>query len=90
MYPAADVPVLQISMPRLDPTELLAVGEALAPLRNEGVLIFGSGFLIHNMRYAFKPGIPEWAREFDVWAESALQRFDMDGAFTRRSVQFGI
>ena len=66
----ADVPVLQISMPRLDPAELFALGRALAPLREEGVLVFGSGFLTHNMRYAFRPGVPEWAREFDAWAES--------------------
>lgn len=78
MYPAADVPVLQISLPRLDPPELLALGAALAPLRREGVLVFGSGFLTHNMAYAFKPGIPTWAREFDAWAADALQRFDLD------------
>jgi 4,5-DOPA dioxygenase extradiol len=138
MYPEADVPVLQVSMPRLDPEELLELGRALAPLRREGVLIFGSGFLTHNMRYAFRPGIPQWAREFDAWAADALSRIDveslkgfralapaaglalptwehyapvlvaagavaderpparfpitgfwMDGAFTRRSVQFG-
>jgi 4,5-DOPA dioxygenase extradiol len=78
MYPQADVPVLQISMPGLDPRALYAVGQALAPLRQEGVLIFGSGFLTHNMRYAFRPGIPPWAREFDVWAADALARMDVD------------
>ena len=78
MYPEADVPVLQISMPALDPQELFALGRALAPLRDEGVLVFGSGFLTHNMRYAFRPGIPEWAREFDAWAADALARFDVD------------
>jgi 4,5-DOPA dioxygenase extradiol len=78
MYPAADVPVLQVSMPRLDPQELFELGQALAPLRDEGVLVFGSGFLTHNMRYAFKPGIPSWAKEFDVWAADALTRFDTD------------
>ena len=46
--------------------------------RDEGVLIFGSGFLTHNMRYAFKKGIPDWAREFDAWAADALSRFDID------------
>ena len=51
---------------------------ALAPLREEGVLVFGSGFLTHNMRYAFRPGIPAWAREFDEWAADALSRFDVD------------
>jgi 4,5-DOPA dioxygenase extradiol len=78
MYPDADVPVLQLSMPRLDPKELFELGRVLAPLRDEGVLIFGSGFLTHNMRYAFRPGIPAWAREFDEWAADALGRFDVD------------
>lgn len=78
MYPGADVPVLQVSMPGLDTKELFRLGRALAPLRDEGVLIFGSGFLTHNMRYAFRPGTPEWAREFDHWAEGALSDLDMD------------
>jgi 4,5-DOPA dioxygenase extradiol len=78
MYPDADVPVLQLSMPRLDPRELFELGRVLAPLRDEGVLVFGSGFLTHNMRYAFQPGIPAWAREFDDWATDALSRFDVD------------
>jgi 4,5-DOPA dioxygenase extradiol len=78
MYPGADVPVLQVSMPRLVPAELFELGRALAPLRDEGVLVFGSGFLTHNMSYAFRPGIPAWAREFDLWAADALSRFDVD------------
>ena len=78
MYPGADVPVLQVSMPGLDVRELFKLGGALSPLRDEGVLVFGSGFLTHNMRYAFRPGIPGWAREFDAWAADALLRFDVD------------
>ena len=78
MYPAADVPVLQLSIPALVPGELFALGKALAPLRDEGILVFGSGFLTHNMRYAFRPGIPQWATEFDGWAADALTRFDVD------------
>jgi 4,5-DOPA dioxygenase extradiol len=78
MYPGADVPVLQVSMPVLDPEELFDLGRALAPLRDEGVLVFGSGFLTHNMAFAFRPGIPAWAREFDAWAAEALSRFDVD------------
>jgi 4,5-DOPA dioxygenase extradiol len=82
MYPGAEIPVLQLSLPRLDRAArdadgLVALGQALAPLRSEGVLIFGSGFLIHNMEYAFKSGIPDWAREFDEWAEAALSAFDL-------------
>jgi 4,5-DOPA dioxygenase extradiol len=78
MYPDADVPVLQVSMPGLDPQGLFDLGRALAPLREEGVLVFGSGFLTHNMRYAFRPGIPPWAREFDAWAAEALSGFEVE------------
>lgn len=78
MYPGADVPVLQLSIPGLVPAGLFALGRALAPLRDEGVLVFGSGFLTHNMRYAFRPGTPAWAKEFDDWAADALARFDVD------------
>jgi len=78
MYPDADIPVLQVSMPGLDERELFGLGRTLAPLRDEGVLVFGSGFLTHNMRHAFRPGIPPWARDFDSWAEDALSRFDVD------------
>ena len=45
MYPKADVPVLQVSMPSLEPAELYAIGQTLAPLRDDGVLVIASGFL---------------------------------------------
>lgn len=85
MYPQADVPVLQISLPGLEPQRLFELGAALAPLRDEGVLVFGSGFLTHNMRYAFKKGVPDWAREFDAWAADALARFDVDALLDFRA-----
>jgi 4,5-DOPA dioxygenase extradiol len=78
MYPAADVPVLQLSLPGLDHAELFRLGQLLAPLRDEGVLIVGSGFLTHNMRYAFRPGTPGWATEFDAWSADVLARRDHD------------
>jgi 4,5-DOPA dioxygenase extradiol len=79
MYPAADVPVLQISMPGLDAADLFALGRELAPLRGEGVLIVGSGFLTHNMREGFHGDRPAgWAVEFDAWAADALLRRDAD------------
>lgn len=87
MYPAADVPVLQLSLPVLEPNALVALGQALSPLRREGILLFGSGFLTHNMQFAFKRGTPAWAREFDDWCRDALSRVDMDalGNFRTRA-----
>lgn len=78
MYPAADVPVLQVSLPGLSPAAAFAMGAALAPLRDEGVLIVGSGFLTHNMSFAFQRGTPTWARDFDAWAAEVLSRHDVD------------
>jgi 4,5-DOPA dioxygenase extradiol len=78
MYPQADVPVLQISLPGLDPKAVFALGEALAPLRDEGVLIVGSGFLTHNLRLGFLEQTPSWASEFDAWAREALAHGDVD------------
>jgi 4,5-DOPA dioxygenase extradiol len=78
MYPKADVPVLQISLPGLEPKAVFALGETLAPLREEGVLIVGSGFLTHNLRAGFLEETPSWASEFDEWAKRALVRGDAD------------
>jgi len=82
MYPEADIPVLQMSMPTLDPVRLFELGRRMAPLREEGVLIIGSGFLTHGLPYvdfadptAQPPG---WSAEFDAWADQALQRGDID------------
>jgi 4,5-DOPA dioxygenase extradiol len=86
MYPEADVPVLQLSMPPLDPVRLFEMGRALAPLRDEGILIFGSGFITHNMSYAFRPGIPDWAKEFDGWTAESLNRFDVDALLQFQAV----
>ena len=51
MYPDADIPVLQISLPTLDPQRLLHLGERLRPLRDDGVLIIGSGFTTHGLPF---------------------------------------
>ena len=89
MYPEADIPVLQLSMPDLDPEHLFEVGKRLAPLRDEGVLIIGSGFLTHGLPFIHeyflgKPGAPQWSIDFDQWAMEALNRGDVDTLFAFR------
>ena len=89
MYPDADIPVLQLSMPDLDPQHLFEVGQRLAPLRDEGVLIVGSGFMTHGLPFIAeyfrgKPGAPQWSIDFDQWAKEALDRGDLDTLFAFR------
>jgi len=79
MYPEADVPVLQISMPTLDPGRLVDIGRKLAPLRDEGVLIVGSGFFTHNLRVMNQENrVPAAMAEFDDWGSEALGAHDLD------------
>ncbi|GGM04074.1 dioxygenase [Streptomyces fumigatiscleroticus] len=87
MYPDADIPVLQVSMPTLDPARLMEIGRRLAPLRDEGVLIVGSGFFTHNLAALRQGGTPAWSAEFDDWGRRALETGDVDALldFGRRS-----
>ncbi|MGH3465644.1 MAG: dioxygenase family protein [Kribbellaceae bacterium] len=84
MYPDADIPVLQISMPTLDPAALFDIGRRLAPLRDQGVLVLGSGFTTHNLRGMDMHRSPDheppaWSIEFDEWARRAMADKDVDG-----------
>src|SRR5215467_12681088 len=79
MYPAADVPVLQISMPTLDPQQLFDVGRKLAPLRDAGVPIVGSGFFTHNLRAPRPDGsVAPFTADFDAWGDERLRAGDID------------
>jgi 4,5-DOPA dioxygenase extradiol len=83
MYPYADVPVLQMSIPTHDPIRLINIGARLRSLRAEGVLVIGSGFMTHGNRYLtrdnFQRGIiPAWSADFDAWAADALARGDVE------------
>ena len=83
MYPEADVPVLQMSLPTLEPRRLLDVGRALSPLRDQGVLVLGSGFTTHNLAW-FDPRAgadataPTESAEFDHWAAETVGAGDVD------------
>jgi 4,5-DOPA dioxygenase extradiol len=81
MYPDADVPVLQLSLPTHDPDRLLALGRRLRPLREQGVLVVGSGFMTHGLPFLdwSRPDlVPGWSRDFDGWAADALARGDVE------------
>ena len=82
MFPAADVPVVQVSLTmRVGPDGWLALGRALAPLRDEGVFVLGSGGIVHNLgRIAWEGGAaPDaWAVDFDAWITDAIERGAID------------
>ncbi len=82
MYPEANIPVLQMSIPTHNPVELVKLGQRLAKLREHDVLIIGSGFLTHGLPYLrdFRiEAVPRsWRVEFDRWAQEALARGDLD------------
>jgi 4,5-DOPA dioxygenase extradiol len=83
MYPFANVPVLQLSMPTHDPARLLDLGRRLRPLREEGVLVIGSGFMTHGLPYLTSSmwlanEVPAWSADFDQWAAEALSQGDVD------------
>ncbi|MGN6524629.1 MAG: DODA-type extradiol aromatic ring-opening family dioxygenase [Actinomycetes bacterium] len=93
MYPAADIPVLQLSLPTSDTAKLVALGESLRPLREQGVLVIGSGFMTHGLPYLdwSRPDlVPNWSKEFDAWVSEALAAGDLDALHRYRSVAPGL
>jgi 4,5-DOPA dioxygenase extradiol len=87
LFPQADVPVFQVSLPsRLDAASAWALGEALAPLADDGVLIVGSGSLTHNLsEFRGHHGANEaYAAEFAAWVREAVSTGD--GARLRRTL----
>jgi 4,5-DOPA dioxygenase extradiol len=94
MYPDADIPVLQMSMPTSDPGKLMEIGKRLQPLRDEGVLIIGSGFMTHGLPYIhdWSPtaAAPTWSSEFDTWAAEALSRGDVDALASYKDLAPGV
>ena len=94
MYPDADIPVLQMSMPTSDPGKLMEIGKRLQPLRDEGVLIIGSGFMTHGLPYIrdWRPDAdaPTWSSDFDSWAADAIARGDIDTLASYKDIAPGV
>jgi 4,5-DOPA dioxygenase extradiol len=84
LYPDARVPVIEVSQPSpASPARMLALGAALAPLRDDGVAIIGTGGVVHNLRRidpaADATGrVAEWAQEFDAWFAERLDGMDVE------------
>lgn len=82
LYPEADVPVVEVSLPlSREPEMVLRMGAALVPLRRRGVLLLGSGGIVHNLRLARldreNGPVEEWARAFDDWVRERIERRDL-------------
>ncbi len=80
-FPDADIPIVQISLKKgLNPAEHIALGKALAPLREEGVAIIGSGMTYHNLPVLMASmsgkAAPNQSQDFDNWLSSAVTNFD--------------
>jgi aromatic ring-opening dioxygenase catalytic subunit (LigB family) len=81
VFPDADIPVVQLSLHHsFDPALHIAIGRAIAPLRDEGALIVGSGMSFHNNRalFATDPRISEASEEFDQWLNEAVTAADAE------------
>ncbi len=95
MYPLADVPVLQLSLPTQDPGRLLEIGQRLRPLREDGVLVIGSGFMTHGLPFMTREmvvdgAVPSWSADFDAWAADALSRGDVETLSRYQSLAPGL
>ena len=95
MYPNADLPVLQLSLPTEDPGRLLELGRRLQVLRDHGVLIIGSGFMTHGLPFLSQKiilsgQVPAWSSEFDQWATDALGRGDVEALCRYQAVAPGM
>ena len=79
MYPEADIPFVRMSVPlQLTPEELFKIGQALAPFHEQGVMILGSGGIVHNLRLVHFEDrdfpVERWAAEFDRWFADAVEQ----------------
>jgi 4,5-DOPA dioxygenase extradiol len=88
-WPDAATPVLQLSLPFVDPQELFQIGRALRPLREDGVVLVGSGGIVHNLRRVHfenkNAAVDDWAAEFDAWVAERVRGRKLDELLAYRS-----
>lgn len=87
MYPEADIPLVRMSVPlQLTPEELFKIGQALAPFHEQGVMILGSGGIVHNLRLVHFEDrdfpVERWAAEFDRWFADAVEQMNFSDLFS--------
>ncbi len=86
MYPQADISVVQVSLQtELGPRHHYEVGRALAPLAGEGILIFGSGHMTHNLRDRVRPDDNAYALEFQAWTDARIRERDHEALIEYRT-----
>jgi len=88
-WPEAKIPVVQVSLPVGEPADVFALGRTLRPLRDEGVMVIGSGGIVHNLGLVHSSeknsGVDPWAAEFDRWVAARLGSQDTKSLFDYRS-----
>jgi 4,5-DOPA dioxygenase extradiol len=88
-FPEAKVPVIALSLPSAAPRELFAIGQALKPLRRDGVMVAGSGGIVHNLRRvnmrSKEAPAEAWARGFDEWVAQRIEARKLNQLFEYRT-----
>lgn len=90
LFPKAHVPVIEITLPvPRNPDEIFKIGQTLAPLRSQGVLLMGSGGVVHNLRALHfgnkDAAVDAWAKNFDDWVNERLKNNDAVGLLKYRN-----
>jgi len=87
-WPAAAIPVIELSMPFATPEELFQIGKALRPLRDDGFLIAGTGGIVHNLSRVHLENkdapVDSWAAEFDSWVAEQVAARNLEALFAYR------
>lgn len=88
-WPEAAIPVIQMSFPFVSPQELFQLGKTLRSLREDGILVVGSGGIVHNLRRIRMDNkqapVDGWAAEFDQWVAAQVASRNLEGLFSYRS-----